>query len=176
MPKGEAVCIEDIAWGIAGKFRYGGHTNPRITVAEHCLLVASIVENLWPESGLVLAALLHDSCESYTHDIQSPVRKSIFVELPNGDRIPWDEMDKRILNVVARTFDLPPESFHAPEVKASDCLAATFEKRDTRNLGDDDWGLPEIPPAVEHLKHEFLSPKAAHDAFLVRFSALIAAR
>ncbi len=171
-PKESEVRIEDIARGLAFKFRYGGHTEP-ITVAEHSILVSRVIEILWPESGQMLAGLLHDACEGYTHDIQAPVRKAIKVQLPNGSLITWGDMERNINQVVAKALGIGQDFYQAPEVKAADILALSIEREQIPALHQfENWGTPPIPASLNKLKVEFMSPETAHDAFLGRFYTL----
>lgn len=157
--------LDDVVHGLAHTFRYGGQTNPPITVAEHSVLAAAILEILWADKpALVLAALLHDASEAYLHDIQAPLRRRIVVRL-NKEEISWSESDRRVTQNIAKHFGVLPEHLDSPEVKASDVLACCFEKRDCPSLGDEDWGLPLIPPEVQHLKMSFWTPVEARLGF-----------
>lgn len=143
----------DLSYGLAHTFRYGGQAYPAVTVAEHCLLVAQIIQTLWPEKPrLVLAGLLHDASESVLHDIQSPLRKCISVTLPSGEVLSWNESDKRVTQNIAKHFGVTAEELDSPEVQAADLLAVCFEKRDCLNLRPGDWGLPQIPKEIESLE------------------------
>jgi len=159
------VDARDIAYGLAHTYRYGGQTDPAITVAEHCLLGVQIIQTLWPALHLERAFLLHDAAEAYLHDIQGPLRSSVIVRLKD-EEFSWSESDRRVTINAARQFGVTAKDLAAPEVKAADILAVCFEKRDCKNLGDDDWGLPEIPEAIKRLKLRFLSPEQAYRAFL----------
>ena len=156
---------EDIAWGLSHTFRYGGMSDPVITVAEHSVLVATIIGILWPNCGQEGAGLLHDSSESVLHDIQSPLRKKIMVTLADGSSIPWEENDQRITTCIARDYGVSSEDLKSPEVRAADILAASFEKRDCFNLGDEDWGLPPIPKSIQGLRILGQSPAVARGCF-----------
>lgn len=143
------LSLQDLAYGLSRTLRYGGHSKPGVTVAEHCILAAAIVRSLWPgNEHLERAALLHDASESILHDLQSPIRSSVRVVMPSGDMITWNESDALVTRNIAKFFDVPKEHLEAPEVKAADLLAVCFEKRDCPNLGDGDWGLPEIPQGL----------------------------
>jgi len=156
----------DIAWGLAHTYRYGGQTDPAVTVAEHCFLGVQIIQALWPDQiPLERAFLLHDAAEAYLHDIQGPLRPNVIVRLEN-EEFSWSESDRRVTINAARQFGVTAEHLAAPEVKAADILAVCFEKRDCKNLSDDDdWGLPEIPAAIQHLKLRFMSPEQAYRAY-----------
>lgn len=164
-PRVNEVCIEDIARGLAYKFRYGGHCRA-ITVAEHSLVVGQIIRTLWPDSNKALAGLLHDACEAYTHDIQAPVRKFLKVELPSGVMISWGDMERRINQIVAKALNIDPNFYSAPEVRAADILAAALEKDQCDNLRPGNWGLPPIPAELSGMTLGFMDPEAAYTAFL----------
>lgn len=172
-PKVANVRIDDVARGLAYKFRYGGHTEP-VTIAEHSILVSRVIEILWPESKQMMAGLLHDACEAYTHDIQGPIRKSIRVLLPDGSLVTWGDMERTINQVIAKALGIGQDFYQAPEVRAADVLALAIEKEQIPTLKQlDSWGTPAIPPVLlSKLKVEFLSPEMAKDAFLGRYYSL----
>jgi len=162
------LSLDDVAYGLTHTFRYGGHSVPAVTVAEHCLLVANIIQVLWPgHPHLELAGLLHDAAESVLHDIQSPLRKCVSVTLPSGEHLTWNESDLRVTRNITRYFGVAPEHLEAPEVRAADMLAGSFEKRDCPNLREGDWGLPPIPAEVAHLTIKGSPPAEAMVLFLL---------
>lgn len=168
------LSLDDLAYGLAHTFRYAGHSDPAVTVAEHCLLVTQIIQTLWPGNPrLALAGLLHDASESVLHDIQSPLRPMVHVTLPTGEIISWNESDKRVTQNIVRHFGVTPEELAAPEVRAADILAASFEKRDCPNLRPGEWGLPPIPEEVTFLRIEGLAPEAARGRFMLAARLLL---
>ena len=167
------VHLHDLAHGMAHTYRYGGQADPGITVAEHSVFVSLLVELLWPDKPhLKRPALFHDGVESYLHDIQSPVRRSLHVTLEDGTVLGWEENDDRLIKIIGTQLHIDPELFDAPEVRAADLLAVCFEKRDCKNLVGD-WGLPEIPEPVQHLVTKFQMPPNARASFLFRAGELI---
>lgn len=170
-PKPEDVRLEDIAYGLAHTYRYGGQVEP-ITVAEHSVLVSLIIEILWPESNKMLAGLMHDACEAYTHNIQAPVRRFIKVDRPDGIQITWGDLERRINQAVAKSIGLDVHYYAAPEVGAADIVALCLEKSQCGSIRTRKWGLPPIPQEVEHLKVRFESPEVARTTFLERFTSL----
>jgi len=66
----ESICIEDIAHGLSMTARFGGQLDGFLSVAQHCCMVASYVDDEYK-----LAALLHDASEAYLGDMPSPFKK-----------------------------------------------------------------------------------------------------
>jgi len=166
------VDLGDVAYGLAHTFRYGGQIEPPITVAEHCVLAADIVKILWPNKPhLELAAFMHDASEAYLHDIQGPLRRRVKVHL-DDEVISWSESDLRVTVNICRQFGITEAALRSPEVAAADVLAVCFEKRDCPTLRPGEWGLPEIPEEVAHLKMKFGVPGHTKAMFLVRASEL----
>lgn len=162
-----SLSITDLSYGLAHTYRYGGQSQPAVTVAEHCVLVATIIQILWPGNRhLERAGLFHDAAESVLHDIQSPLRRKVQVVLPTGEIISWNESDFRVTLNISKPYGVMEEHLRAPEVKAADILAACFEKRDCPNLREGDWGLPGIPEEVAHLKVQGWSPEEAQTWFM----------
>lgn len=170
-PKPEHVFIEDVVQGLAYTFRYGGQVGP-VTVAEHSVLVSRIIDILWPKSGVALAGLLHDSCESYLHDIQAPVRKFLKVSMPNGDLITWGDLERKVNMAVSKALSNGADFYTYPEVQAADILALCIEKTQIPTIANQDWGMPAIPAEIAHLKIEFLPPEEAAKAFRARYDEL----
>ncbi len=170
-PKPKDVRLEDIAYGIAYKYRFGGQVAP-LTVAEHSYMVAEIISILWPESGKALHGLMHDACEAYTHDIQAPVRQFIKFQMPDGQLISWGDLERMINQTIARALNLEPYFYTAPEVRAADFLALAVEQSQCDPIKDQNWGLPPIPEEIQHLRLRFWSPETAKKMFLDCYEAL----
>ena len=171
-PQPENIRIEDIAHGLAHNFRYAGQVTP-ITVAEHSLMVEAIISILWPSERQQLAGLLHDACQAYTQDIQTPVRKFVRVQLPNGDLIEWATLEQKLNGIIAKALGLPARFWGSATVKAANIIAVALEKEQCpvlRRAGS--WGLPPIPEEVQNLQMDFLSPVDAQTRFLQRYHEL----
>lgn len=171
-PKPKDVRLEDIAYGLAYTYRYGGLVAP-LTVAEHSYIVAQIISTLWPESGKMLHGLMHDACEAYTHDIQAPVRRFIKVQLPDGQLISWGDLERMINQTIARALDLEPYFYTAPEVRAADILALVIEQNQCEAIKGQNWGLPPMPEELKGIELSFWSPETAMKMFLDCFEALM---
>lgn len=158
---------QDIAYGLAHKYRWAGHCDPAITVAEHSTVVRRIVQRLWPDPEKEKAALLHDAVEGWWVDVPAPLRQFAHLHLPNGEIVTWEEMEERILRVVAERFGFDPALFACPEVRAADMLARSIEFRDSRNLSKaGDVALLPIPEPLEGLRYGFWEPRRAAQRFL----------
>jgi hypothetical protein len=170
-PKPKYVRLEDIAYGIAYKYRYGGQVAP-LTVAEHSFMVAEIIRILWPESNKMLHGLMHDACEAYTQDIQAPIRRFVKFQMPDGQLISWSDLERKINQTIARALKLEPYFYTAPEVRAADILALAVEQSQCDVIKDQKWGLPPIPDEIKHLELNFWPPKTAMQMFLDCYKTL----
>jgi hypothetical protein len=65
------VSIVDIAHALSQLCRFTGHTRRFYSVADHCLLVASLL----PTPVLRLAGLVHDASEAYFGDMAGPLKR-----------------------------------------------------------------------------------------------------
>lgn len=70
-PQPEVIDIEDIAVGLTNMPRSAGQS--KVSVAQHCLKLVSLVRIDFPEDyELQLACLLHDASEAYMADVPKP--------------------------------------------------------------------------------------------------------
>lgn len=83
------VCLEDIAHSLAYQCRYLGHCVTTYTIAQHCVLCATIMT----EREGKQAALLHDASEAYLADISSPLK-----DLPEFS--PYLQLEERIQTLI----------------------------------------------------------------------------
>lgn len=60
------VTLTDLAWSLAHTMRWGGHANPAISVAQHCVAMA---REAWPNPRLALLCLHHDDGEAFFGDM-----------------------------------------------------------------------------------------------------------
>lgn len=71
-PDPEKMSVGSIAHGLATEFRYGGHTEPLINVAQHSVDTAKLLEEHGYDSEIQFYGLHHDSAEAYLGDEQKP--------------------------------------------------------------------------------------------------------
>ena len=118
-PQPDEIDIEDIAFALAHTPRWGGHCDPPISVAQHCVIVTRLLRNTYHSSKVQLQGLLHDASEAYIPDVPSPY-KPYFPDLV--------AIDKMIMSAIAEKFGL--ELPFDPAVKKADVESYRWEYRD----------------------------------------------
>jgi len=89
-PTPEMICIEDIAHALSNQCRFSGHLPTFYSVAQHCTLMSSGMQEVHQ-----LGALLHDASEAYLLDIPSPIKK----RLSN-----YKEIEDNLMGLIAQKF------------------------------------------------------------------------
>lgn len=141
----EQVHVRDIARSLSYSVRFRGFINRFYSIAEHALLVRTMVLDAGhPE--LAMAALHHDSHEAYMGDIVTPMKNWL-----HGAHEPLEHtLDKAI----GAAFGIDPGDFHDQVIKEADELALRIEAsvlKDSRGIAGA-WPyreLPEVPPEFE---------------------------
>lgn len=154
--KPEDISIEDIAHSLSNICRYGGHAREFYSVAQHSLLVSSLLP-----SEFRLEGLLHDAFEAYGGDIPRPIK---YTETMDGYRQAEDWGHR----VIAKYFGIPETV--SPEVKAADNAVLVAESYQLMNTIYTDFG----PPAAVVIKP--MKPEDAKDTFLRQYGRLIRER
>src|SRR5262245_16499277 len=97
--------IEDIAHGLARVARWNGQTEGEnaFSVAQHCLLVETIVSELEPklDRRFRLAALIHDAPEYVIGDLISPFKAALSLD--------YRAFEAKLLAAIHLRFGLPAE-------------------------------------------------------------------
>ena len=157
-PESALYGINDIAHALANTCRFGGHTREFYSVAQHSVLVSSIVP---PE--FALEGLLHDASEAFVGDVALPLKQLLPDYKAIEERIQADISERYGLR-----FPFPPE------VKHADLVALATERRDLMP-NEDTWAIIED---IEPLKYgpQPLHPTSAKLMFLDRFDEVMAAR
>jgi 5'-deoxynucleotidase YfbR-like HD superfamily hydrolase len=154
-PRIDRVSIEDIAHGLAYQCRFNGQTREFYSVAQHSLLVSSLVP-----TDLRLAALLHDAAEAYLGDMVKPLK----VLLPE-----FAAIEDKVSAIIADAFQVD-FSDYAP-IKRADLIALATEKRDLMPHSAERWAyLDGIAPVAQRI--DAMSPGEAKRAFLDEFTRL----
>lgn len=133
--------IVDIAHALSMNCRFTGHTRRFYSVAEHCLMVSSMV----PES-LSLAGLLHDAAEAYVHDIPTPLKQW----LREHGHLVGDNLEKSIQSEIYLRFQCKPFPEEEVEIKMVDKRMGATEARDLMT----GWPWPEWGPERGYVPYE----------------------
>jgi uncharacterized protein len=160
-PRIDRIDLEDIAHGLAYQCRFNGQTRAFYSVAQHSLMVASILP-----PPMHRAALLHDAAEAYLGDIVKPLKRL----LPDFSRI-----EAGVTELIAQAFAVDfgcedgasDSRRHAiyRAIKQADMVALATEKRDLMPHSTEAWsylhGFEPLPHSIEPLP-----PAQAKQAFL----------
>ena len=154
-PRADLISTVDIAHALSMTCRFGGHTRRHYSVAQHSLLVASIVP---PEHQLV--ALLHDATEAYIGDMVRPLKMSGLME-------DYCSIERRLWLAICDHFHLDPEL--PPCVKEADMIALATERRDLMPDHPAAWeclaGVQALPQSLANW-HPETARQAFHDKLL----------
>ena len=133
-PTVDMVSIIDIAHALSQLCRFNGQSREFYSVAQHSLLVASLMPD-----GLELYGLLHDASEAYCGDMVRPLKRLI----PE-----YRVIENRVQEVIARRFGL---RYPFPdEVKEADNIALAMEGKRFMAGREDEYGIRNL---TEH--HSF---------------------
>ena len=154
-PHPSQIHIDDIAHGLAHQCRFNGQTNQFYSVAQHSVIVASILP---PE--LKLAGLLHDAAEAYLGDIVQPL-KALLPE--------FEQIESRFSKVIGERFNV--DLTHHDLVKKADLIALATERRDLMPMEIVEWdSLIGVNPLRHHIKA--LNPDQAKASFINHYLKL----
>jgi 5'-deoxynucleotidase YfbR-like HD superfamily hydrolase len=150
----DRVELEDIAHGLAFQCRFNGQTRAFYSVAQHSLMVASLVP---PHQRR--AALLHDACEAYLGDVVKPLKPLLGA---------YRELEEAVTRQIAETFGVAFDDYRA--IKRADLIALATEKRDLMPHSTEAWSyLAGVRPLPEPIVP--MTPMEAKQAFLEAWSA-----
>lgn len=131
-PRADEVHIIDIASGLSKECRYGGQLEEMYSVAEHSILVASVLPD-----HLKLQGLLHDAPEAYLRDMVRPAK----VLMPE-----YYALEAKAWAAVAARFGLPLEL--DPLVKQADNDVLLAEKAQLFAEDTSEWSIKGTPADV----------------------------
>lgn len=176
-PQPEDVPIEDIAHALSHICRWTGHVSVFYSVAQHSVLVSSLVQG--PSESLRLYALLHDASEAFLNDIARPLKRLSYMK-------GYVDVEERVQRVIYRAHgvehldDMPAV---VDAVRDADHLALAIEARDLMPKAI--RGTSAYERIMEPLKHKApaaslwsrqhlvpLTPEGAKAEFLRTFTAL----
>lgn len=154
-PSPSQIVIGDIAHGLAHQCRFNGQTNKFYSVAQHSVLVASILPR-----ELRLAGLLHDASEAYLGDVVQPLK----------DLLPeYQSIEAKFCEVLGERFGV--NLLHNDAIKHADLVILATERRDLMPMDTSDWSsIANITPMNRTIKP--MSPEAASAQFMEMFFTL----
>lgn len=154
-PSPSQIVIGDIAHGLAHQCRFNGQTNKFYSVAQHSVLVASILPR-----ELRLAGLLHDASEAYLGDVVQPLK----------DLLPeYQSIETNFCEVLGARFGVNLQ--HNDAIRHADLVVLATERRDLMPMDTADWSsIAGITPMSRSIKPK--SPEAASAQFMEMFFML----
>jgi hypothetical protein len=154
-PAATQIDIEDIAHGLAYQSCFNGQTSHFYSLAQHSLLVASLVP--LPQR---LGALLHDAAAAYLGGI-APAMRSL---IPG-----WAAIEGKVSTVISEQFGL--SAGPAPAIKRAQQIAMATEQRDVcpalRLIRGEGGRVAPLPRRIE-----FMTPAEARYQFKALFAEL----
>ncbi len=156
-PDAAVYDINVIAHALGNCSRFCGHTKDFYSVAQHSVLVSTIVPKQYAMQGL-----LHDAPEAFIHDMTKPLKNI----LPD-----YQDLEKRVERAVFAHFDLPPV-LHS-SIKVADRILLATERRDLMppHEGTEWEHLNGIQPM--HTPIYPLEPRMARFLFKSRYEQII---
>ena len=153
-PMADDIDLGDITHALAMQCRYNGNIPNFLSVAEHSILVASLVP-----AELRLAALLHDAAETYIGDIVRPLKHQEFM----AEFIALEDL---WLNAIEEHFGIARGLTRHDAVHSAD-RDVTKAEVVALNVG---CIVPVVAPRP--VSFEFYAPMVARDRFRAAFSSL----
>jgi uncharacterized protein len=154
-PSPSQIVIGDIAHGLAHQCRFNGQTSKFYSVAQHSVLVASILPR-----ELRLAGLLHDASEAYLGDVVQPLK----------DLLPeYQAIEENFCKVLGMRFGVNLQ--HNDAIRHADLVVLATERRDLMPMDMADWSsIAGITPMSRTIKP--MTPEAASAQFMEMFFTL----
>lgn len=140
-PAAEKIDPNTIAVCLARTCRFKGHCREFYSVAQHSLLVESLVL----DDALRLPALLHDAheCLDGFGDIARPAKYL------NDTVRRFLKEHQRLVNVqIAKRFGINPNYFEHEQIAQADAVALATERRDIMGPCDREWSEMPAPSPV----------------------------
>lgn len=164
-PDVDGICLEDIAKQLSMLCRFTGATSQFYSVAQHSILVGSLVKEALDDEGVsdqsveywdqVLAALFHDAEETYINDLASPLKACM------RGKYKW--IAHGITLKVFEKFGID-WAYHNAAVKAGDNKAIIIERY---YLMPDHPGWPKVTEEeMEYAKPRLMNYEDAELAYL----------
>lgn len=114
----------EIGYSLSNIMRFTGHAQKEWSVAQHCLLMSTIVTRT-----AAPYALLHDAHEMFSNDVSSPFKNAMAAKIPGGDRayrMLCEEFDAAIYAAAELIYPVP--AMIEAEIKEADQMLCAAEQ------------------------------------------------
>lgn len=158
---------EDIIRPLCVLPRFSGHASYHLTVAEHSLVVAKMVELDGGSDLAVLHALMHDAHEAFTGDIPSPFKRYLRDEWA----VDINEIQATFQTNILAALDIPMlTDIHSQELITQADIRACKIERDLFMSSNLQWDIDDIayPPSWRDF-YLRLSPGECSELFSKRY-------
>ncbi|MGG1263768.1 hypothetical protein [Brevibacillus laterosporus] len=148
-PRKEDFNLEDIAHALSHENRANGHTTVPFSVAQHCVMVSEILQQLGYNTRTQLIGLMHDGSEGYIKDLPSPLKELLpeyrtiegkvqnliyewagLGEVTEEDYAPVHWVDKAMYPIEARDF--MPQTSIPVDPRLEDVVIIPWEPKKAR--------------------------------------------
>lgn len=168
----------DVASALSNICRFAGNVRRFYSVAEHCVLVATILRARNAPPRVQLAGLLHDAFEYVTGDITSPTKRGLLVydaELDQHVTFAEVEADglERIMDGLAPGLTKVLSEDDWALIHTSDEDAFEIECEAVRTIRPDFSRFGAYSPYLLGLRALGMSPELAKREWLSRLSSLL---
>lgn len=171
-PDPSKIHIGDIAHALSMKCRFTGHSRLFISVAEHSVIVSTLVEFMTGSESAALAALLHDAAEAYLPDVASPVKQ----------QAPYKQhkrAESKLEETIFFKFDVYTPFGHMIKLADHICVGIEASKCLTHYERAEHWAWVReivnnhrIRANQAEAMYKFLEPAKAEDLFMARWEEL----
>jgi hypothetical protein len=164
------LCVRDMAYALSNINRFNGHSLRPISVAEHSLMVADIMERHFSvrDAAALLAALLHDGHEYLIGDVPSPIKPLL------GDA--WAVLEASTQRQLLKHFGVwTAFNTYKAWIHDADMLALTSEREQLMHPDAGYWPCQATHPAIDWVRYGDASqftPDDWRQAFIDRFNEL----
>ncbi len=160
-PDSDMIDIEDIAHALSMQCRHAGHSRYFFSIAEHSILVSSLLP-----TKIAIAGLLHNAAEAYITDIPTPLKDL----LPNYR---WIKM--QVQKTILKSFRIKLSDAEHKTIKLADAQVLKIETSCLIPKSCIDNCVEKLPASIESESIEINAwkPTIAKAVFLDNFYKLI---
>jgi 5'-deoxynucleotidase YfbR-like HD superfamily hydrolase len=167
MPPRGTFKIENIAYGLAGEWRFSGQTFPRLTVAEHSVRVAELLHAQDYNARLQMLGLLHDAPEGCgLRDMATPIKVHL-----RG----YKEIEDRWFAAILRDLGIALPTIHEAVIVQHADQIETITEAAAADLSYQDWLMYREgirPDEAAGARIKFHPPLAAESLFAAAYERL----